>query len=175
MLANDLQHMSDAGHFHYAAASKAGNGWCEYVELVAFVQEILDFADSQTRIKNSGNYGDTTLWFPVYHARNLKLAGAYTESAILTHDDDECVITGVYNFDYLGNPAIAGKPQFQSSLTQQSSCAANFGAVTGGTGRFSCATGFQAFYEDLSSDHFVALKLFLCKNKCGGFNYDDYW
>ena len=139
---------------------------CEYIELVAFVEEILDYADSQSQ---GQKHGDTTLWFPVYYAQNLKLAGAYTESAVLTHDDDECVISGIYSFNY--DTALEGG-MFKSSITQQSSCASVFGAITGGTGKYHCATGFQAFYEDVSSHHFVALKLYLCQNACT--SYGDY-
>lgn len=139
---------------------------CDYLELVAFVEEILDFADSQSQ---GQKHGDTTLWFPVYYAQNLKLAGAYTESAILTHDDDECVISGVYSFNF--DPDLEDG-MFKSSITQQSSCASVFGAITGGTGKYHCATGFQAFYEDVSSHHFVALKLYLCQNACT--SYGDY-
>jgi len=139
---------------------------CEYIELVAFVEEILDYADSQSQ---GQKHGDTTLWFPVYYAQNLKLAGAYTESAVLTHDDDECVISGIYSFNY--DTELEGG-MFKSSITQQSSCASVFGAITGGTGKYHCATGFQAFYEDVSSHHFVALKLYLCQNACT--SYGDY-
>jgi len=133
---------------------------CEYIELVAFVEEILDFADSQSQ---GQKHGDTSLWFPLYDAKNLKLLGAYSESAVITHDDDECVITGIYSFGF--DEGLEGG-MFKDSITTQSSCASIYGAITGGTGAFECATAFQAFYEEVSSQHFVAIKLYLCQSAC---------
>lgn len=156
---------SDAdGYGEYDADSTGGMAYtssvdnvCGYVELVAFTQEILNFSDQ--------NDDGTTLWFPFYYKDTLKLAGAYTEEAIITHKDNgeelECTINSTYNFDY--NP---DDEMFSSTIAQTSSCGSAYGAITGGTGKYVCSTGHQAFYSDVSSRHIVAMVLYMCNTPC---------
>lgn len=128
---------------------------CQAIDLIAAVDDILRYSVDNSKTDRNGR---TTLWFPVYDAHTLKIVGTYSDASTLTHEDNECVTNGLFSFDY-----DDGLQKFHSSITVASSCATEKSAITGGTGQFACATGYQSFYDGPGQGNiFIRTVLYVC-------------
>jgi len=128
---------------------------CQAIDLIAAVDDILRYSVDNSKTDRNGR---TTLWFPVYDAHTLKIFGTYSDASTLTHEEDECVTNGLFSFDY-----DDGLQKFHSSITVASSCATEKSAITGGTGRYACATGYQSFYDGPGQGNiFIRTVLYVC-------------
>lgn len=137
---------------------------CYSIDMIASVDDILRYSVDNSKTDRNGR---TTLWFPVQSSKTLKTVGTYSDASTLTHDDDECQTNGLFSFGY--NPMTE---KFAHTITVQSSCASTTMSVTGGTGHFSCASGYTKIYDG-PNQMWSRMQINYCTGPCG--YYDDDW
>lgn len=91
---------------------------------------------------------------PYYNSETGDQLGFYTDEATTLEDD--CVGTGVFSF----GPAVSYEDQISITFT----CNGAYNAITGGNGRFGCASGFEVFGAD--EEDRVTSTIYLCGVLC---------
>ena len=117
--------------------------WCVTYELLAKVDEILASERNTT-------FG-ATLSFPIYFAEDPDNAiGLFNDGATMLNELhlDKCVFTGSFSFGAPSNQTGLYLDQIFLSGT----CRGNSNVITGGTGVFACASGYETFTDPPSSD-----------------------
>jgi len=137
---------------------------CYTIDMIASVDDILRYSVDNSKTDRNGR---TTLWFPVQSSKTLKTVGTYSDASTLTKDDDECQTNGLFSFGY--DPMTE---KFAHTITVQSSCASTTMSVTGGTGHFSCASGYTKIYDG-PNQMWSRMQINYCTGPCG--YYDDDW
>jgi hypothetical protein len=133
--------------------SKKGKG-CQSVKFKGIYSEIYA-GISQTAVGE-------TLTFPVYDYDTDEPIGTYTDQTTqisVEGEDVDCTFSGSFNFDFddsLVNP-------FASQLMVSGTCQGAYNAITGGTGKYACASGTEIFI-DVEADYFAS-ELVIC-NTC---------
>lgn len=78
----------------------------------------------------------------------------------LTNPADDCTLTRVYNFD----SATPNTPGIHNQIMQVSTCYGLAGAITGGTGKYGCAAGWDhVSYQDSAN---LVRQLYVCGALC---------
>ena len=122
-------------------------GNCKTLHLLAKIEDII----AGVQIADRGE----TSSFPFYDMGTMKEIGLFTDVASIMQDG-ECVFTGVLSTDYNEETS-----SFDSQMTITGTCSGAFNAITGGTGGFDCARGFQSFTE-APSENFYASTINIC-------------
>jgi hypothetical protein len=106
--------------------------------------------------------GDT-VFFPVYDYYTDEVIGTFTNSATFINAGGEfvdCVISGAYN---LGLDASLEFP-FEDQIMIAATCKGTINAISGGTGEYACASGYEL--GDISSEEdFYTAVITIC-NTC---------
>jgi len=104
----------------------------------------------------------STLIFPIYDYETSDLIGSYVDQNTNVFFDgfqEDCVFTGSYNFDFDDSLDFP----FASQLSIAATCLGTTNSITGGTGSYACATGYETFIE--GDDEFFVSELTIC-NTC---------
>jgi hypothetical protein len=141
------------------ASSKGGNkggsgGGCTTITIKAPFDEI-----------EAGRFATAvgfTLTFPVYDHDSMEIIGTYTDSdteIFVNGEFEDCTFTGSFNFDFDDSLDFP----FVSQVSVAGTCLGNTNSITGGTGRYACASGFETFVD--GGEDFFASELTIC-NTC---------
>jgi hypothetical protein len=136
-----------------AKASKGMKG-CQSVNIKALFAEV-EAGFTETAV------GDT-LTFPVYDFYTDEVIGTYTDQTtniFVGGEFVDCTFTGSFNFDFDENLFLP----FVSQVLIAGTCDGAFNAITGGTGQYACASGFETFLD--GGEDFFASELTIC-NTC---------
>lgn len=125
---------------------------CFVVTYIAFVEDILQYSVPTEH--------GTSYWFPVYDPITFNAVGTFTEESSETHEK-ECISKGAFAFEY-----DMESQSYDSGINVASTCMSSYSSVTGGTGKFACATGYQEFAEYTDQSKFIKTNLFLCDTPC---------
>jgi hypothetical protein len=103
----------------------------------------------------------TTAIFPIYDYYTSEPIGTYTGSAtdiFVGGGHAGCAVSGTYNFDFDESLEFP----FASQIVSTGSCRGDSNAITGGTGKYACASGYETFLENGGGDGFSASELTIC-------------
>jgi len=93
---------------------------------------------------------------PFYNSDTNEQLGVYSDEA-KSLDDDDCVGAGLFSFG-------AADPEYSMQISFSFTCKGEFNAITGGTGAYGCAKGYEEFvFED---DDFIDSQLTVCGPFC---------
>jgi hypothetical protein len=133
--------------------SKGANG-CQSVKIKAPYDEI-EAGISETAVGE-------TLVFALYDYYTDKKIGSYTDQTTDTFVEGEfvdCTFTGSFNLDFDEDLEFP----FVSQVMVAGTCFGYTNAITGGTGQYACASGYETFI-DAGEDYFAS-ELVIC-NTC---------
>jgi hypothetical protein len=105
----------------------------------------------------------STLVFTVYDYYTDEPLGTYTDQTtdiFVGGDFADCTFTGSFNFDFDENLEFP----FVSQVMVAGTCFGASNAITGGTGQYACASGYESFFEGGEEDFFTS-DLIIC-NTC---------
>jgi hypothetical protein len=131
-----------------------GKADCQSVKIKASYAEV-DAGFGQTAVGE-------TLTFPVYDYYTDEPIGTYTDQTteiFVGGQFADCTFTGSFNFDF---DASLEYP-FVSQVMVSGSCLGDANAITGGTGKYACASGSEIFLDG-GADYFAS-DLMIC-NTC---------
>jgi hypothetical protein len=132
---------------------KKGVKGCQSLKIKTFVSEV-EIVD---------NAIGETIFFPAYDYYTDEVIGTYTNSNTNVFDGGEiidCVVSGSYN---LGLDESLEFP-FEDQIMTAGSCSTTLDAITGGTGQYACASGYEEILDSGDNDIF-ATELTIC-NTC---------
>jgi hypothetical protein len=124
---------------------------CQSLKIKALYSEI-DAGVGQTAVGE-------TLTFPVYDYYTNEPIGTYTDQTtdiLLGGQFVDCVSAGSFNFDF---DASLEYP-FVSQLLIAGTCLGASNSITGGTGRYACASGSESFID--GGEDYFASDLSIC-------------
>jgi hypothetical protein len=136
-----------------AKASKGMKG-CESYKIKAPFDEVVA-GISETAVGE-------TLIFTVYDFDTDEAIGTYTDQTtniFVGGEFVDCTFTGSFNFDFDENLDLP----FVSQVLIAGTCLGASNAITGGTGQYACASGFETFID--GGEGFIASELTIC-NTC---------
>ena len=119
-------------------------------------------SDLHANMKNTS----TSILFedvPFYNPNTGELLGAYSMSANYVSKQQDCIGTAVYSFSL--DKVLGG--YYRSSITESFTCLGYLNAITGGTGRFGCASGYDDLQVQNSSMYLT--NLMICDVLCQSF------
>jgi hypothetical protein len=125
---------------------KKGKKGCQSVKIKANYTEI-GAGLSQTAVGE-------TLTFPVYDYYTDEPIGNFTDQTTQIFVGDaivDCIFTGSFNFDF--DESLENS--FVSQVMVSGTCQGTSNAITGGTGKYACATGSEIFI-DADADYFAS-------------------
>jgi hypothetical protein len=125
---------------------------CQSLKIKALYSEI-DAGSGQTALGE-------TLTFPVYDYYTNEPIGTYTDQTtdiLLGGQFADCVSTGSFNFDF---DASLEYP-FVSQVMIAGTCFGFSNSITGGTGRYACASGSENFID--GGEDYFASDLSICR------------
>jgi hypothetical protein len=88
----------------------------------------------------------TTAIFPIYDYYTSEPIGTYTESATDIFVEEkffDCIFSGTYNFDFDESLEFP----FVSQIAVTGSCEGYSNAISGGTGKYACASGYDTHFD----------------------------
>jgi hypothetical protein len=131
-----------------------GKDGCQSVKIKASYSEI-EAGFGQTALGE-------TLTFPVYDYYTDEPIGTYTDSTteiFVGGEFADCTFAGSFNFDFDSSLQYP----FVSQVMVSGSCLGASNSITGGTGKYACASGSEIFI-DVEADYFAS-DLVIC-NTC---------
>jgi hypothetical protein len=98
---------------------------------------------------------------PFYDPETLVQLGNYSDFAVDIPDSEECIASGAFSF---GTPDASGKypTQVEISFT----CGSSENAITGGSGDYGCASGFERFAFQDETAGLLGTELNICGPLC---------
>jgi len=120
-------------------------------QVIPVIMDFDDLRNAYTKTEAGGTF-DTV---PFYNAETGELLGYYSDSSTDLESED-CVGTGAFSFDY--------EEPYVSQIAFQFTCFGEFNSITGGTGEFGCASGFEEFVFD--DGNIIGSELNLCGPLC---------
>lgn len=137
----------DDDHY-YDGKGEYHNEPCKPIPVYFFIEELAAAFD---RNEVGGGFDNV----PFYHSETSEQLGTYSDSATDLASGD-CVGTGAFSFNY--------DPPYLDQIHFSFTCNGEFNAVTGGTGAFGCATGFEEFVFD--DGVVIASVIYVCGDLC---------
>lgn len=98
---------------------------------------------------------------PFFDPETLEQIGTYSDFAVDIPDSEECIATGAFSF---GTPGADGK--YPSQVEISFTCGSQQNAVTGGTGEYGCASGFEEFAFQDETAGLLGTELNICGALC---------
>jgi len=96
---------------------------------------------------------------PFYNPQNGQQLGTFSQSVTNIPNSTECVGTSAYSFDYDSTLGL-----YRSQINTASTCNGQMNAITGGSGSYGCASGYDVFqYED---SQVYSTNLYICQALC---------
>jgi hypothetical protein len=144
---------NDKGMKGTGTNDKGANG-CRSLKIKAPYSEV-DPGITETAVGETGT-------FPVYDYYTDEPIGTYTDQVTFAFVGDEfvdCTFTGTFNFDFDESLEYP----FVSQVMLAGSCLGARNAITGGTGKYACASGTEVFVD--AGDNDFASELYIC-NTC---------
>jgi hypothetical protein len=127
---------------------------CKVIPVLFYSKEITDGGYT-----NNVGYGLKKVH--VYDPETLEQIGVYSDFAIDIPDSEECLVTGAYS---LGTPDANGK--YASQIELSFTCSSQSKAITGGTGAYGCASGFERFAFRDEAAGLLGTELNICGPLC---------
>jgi len=126
---------------------------CRVISMIMYKSDLRDGY-------NKNSVGGTFESVPFYDADSGDLLGSYSDSAVQI-DDDDCIGSGAFSF---GSGGGGDTPSYSDQVEFGFTCSGRYNAVTGGTGTFGCATGFEQFVVDDGT--VINSNLYVCGTLC---------
>ena len=96
---------------------------------------------------------------PFYNPQNGQQLGTFSQTVTNIPNSTECVGTSAYSFDYDSTLGL-----YRSQINTASTCNGQMNAITGGSGSYGCASGYDVFqYED---SQVYSTNLYICQALC---------
>jgi len=100
-----------------------------------------------------------TFSFPFYDANTMEMKGVFDDAATKLKDP-QCVYSGAFSMDYNNETET-----YDTQVMVSGTCTGSHNAITGGTGAFACASGYEVFTL-APSDEYIASTLYICSEEC---------
>ena len=108
---------------------------------------------------NSAGFGLKEV--PFYNPTTLEQLGTYSDFAVDIPESDECVADGAFSFGL--NPDTGS---YDSQITIAFTCGSAQNSITGGSGAYGCATGYEVFAYQDDAAGLLGTELVLCGPLC---------
>lgn len=135
-------------------------GWVDKTRWTEKYCVSYDILASKEDIESSelNNTVGATFSFPIYFRNNTETPiGSFVDATTDLGDDlDRCVFNGAFNFGELNDQGF-----YNNQLTLTGTCTGESNIITGGSGDFACASGYEYFTDD-GPPGYLAFTAFYC-------------
>ena len=97
---------------------------------------------------------------PFYDPETGNQLGTYSDFATSLPDCNECVVSGAFSFDEDSTHNGLYRSQINIAFT----CGSEMNTITGGSGTYGCASGYEIFPSE--TDTLLSSNLYLCTELC---------
>jgi len=133
-------------------SGKGAPSYCTSIPVVLFKTDL------------ASDYFTTSVGFgynqvPFFNPANGQQLGTFSQTVTTIPNSTECIGTSAYSFDYDSTLQL-----YHSQINTASTCDGQMNAITGGSGTYGCASGYDVFqYENTEV---YATNLYICQALC---------